>query len=244
MQRQVHISLRAPRRGFRPVKIDGWTGGGGARSAEGSAGTARDFGRAPRSRRAWGTPRGCRRDEPLLERRLRSATRRQEKSIGAGWAGVPGPWGDRALGLERRGLSVPCPGPWAAGGRAGFLPHPHAARWEATTISTTIAYHVVVSRAGSVPCAGARRLGSSTLLPPDTRSRAGCIVQRGYPSGDIPRGPGPVRGSRDSPRCVPAASTRCRVAGERRQRGRHLRFARPPVLDPTRSPRGVSRRPH
>ena len=31
---------------------------------------------------------------------------------------------------------------------------------------------------------------------------------------------------------------------DRRQRGSHLRFARHPVLDPTRSPRCVSRRPH
>ena len=57
--------------------------------------------------------------------------------------------------------------------------------------------------------AGAPRIGSSTPLRADTRSRAGCIVETGYSPGDIPRFPGPARGRRDSERFVPEASTRC-----------------------------------
>lgn len=60
--------------------------------------------------------------------------------------------------------------------------------------------------------AGAPRTGSSAPLLADNRSRVGCIVKTGYPSGDIPRFPGPSLGSRDRERFVAEASTRCLVA--------------------------------
>jgi hypothetical protein len=61
--------------------------------------------------------------------------------------------------------------------------------------------------------AGAPRTGSSTPLRADIRSRGSGSGQTGTPSRDIPRCPGPPRGSRDSARCVAEASTRCRGAG-------------------------------
>jgi len=58
MQRQIHIPLRASRRGFRLVKTPGWPGCSGDISADGPAGTARDFGTTPISRMARGAQRG------------------------------------------------------------------------------------------------------------------------------------------------------------------------------------------
>jgi len=146
LQLQFHPTLRVARRGRSSVETRGWRGCGGESSADVPAGTARDFGRAPRSRRARGASRGCRRDEPLLEQSIRSAPSRQGKSIGAGWAGVPRPRGERALGLERGGTGGAVPR--TVGGVRGVSlsdPHPHAARWEATTLSHSIEYNMVIS---------------------------------------------------------------------------------------------------
>jgi hypothetical protein len=59
MQRQIHIPLHASRRGLRPVKTPGWTGGGGELSLDGPAARARDFGTTPILRMARGAQRGA-----------------------------------------------------------------------------------------------------------------------------------------------------------------------------------------
>ena len=64
MQRQIHISLRTPRRSLRPVKTASWIRCGGALSAEGPAGTTRDFGTTPISRMARSAQQGCRGPRP------------------------------------------------------------------------------------------------------------------------------------------------------------------------------------
>jgi len=59
MQRQIHLARHPAHRGLRPVKTPGWMGCGGDLSADGPAGTARNFGTAPISRMARGAQRGA-----------------------------------------------------------------------------------------------------------------------------------------------------------------------------------------
>ena len=72
MQGQIHIALHASRRGFRIVKPAGWTGGSDDISADGPAGTARDFGTAPISRMVRGAQREGRRNGRFVVRVVRT----------------------------------------------------------------------------------------------------------------------------------------------------------------------------
>jgi len=77
------------------------------------------------------------------------------------WCRGPEPMG--IITWKHELVVVPFSGPWAACGGSVVRPHPHAARLAEATISITIEYNVVVSRAGIV------RLGwgtSVTLLYP------------------------------------------------------------------------------
>jgi len=156
----------------------------------------------PAGRTHFGATHPIRHPQALKKHRRRVGWGAETSGREGSWLGQTGAGGavHRAMGGVRGGsVSDPTLTPRAVRRRPSLIP-----------LNTTWSFRF----RGLFASAGVHRTGPAAPLRADTRSRVGGSAKTGSPSGDIPRSPGPVLGSRDRPRYVPEASTRCRVAGE------------------------------